>query len=70
ESNWCCGGAGTYGLKHPHLSEEILERKLACIKASGAQMVVTQASSCLLQIRHGIETKGWNIEVKHLAELL
>ncbi|MBI3013397.1 MAG: (Fe-S)-binding protein, partial [Elusimicrobia bacterium] len=47
ESNWCCGGAGTYGLKHPHLSEEILERKLACIKASGAQMVVTQASSCL-----------------------
>lgn len=72
EANWCCGGAGSYCLKHPHLAEEVLERKLLNIKQSGAEIVVTQASSCLIHIQYGIRKKGWQdkIKVVHLAELL
>ena len=72
ESNWCCGGAGTYFLKHPELSAEVLDRKLEKIKATGAQIVATQASSCLIHIQHGLNVKGWDKEIKvlHLAQLL
>lgn len=72
ESNWCCGGAGTYCLKHPHLAEDVLERKLFNIERSGAECVVTQASSCLLHIGYGIRKKGWQdkIKIMHLAEFL
>lgn len=71
ESNWCCGGAGAYCLKNPDLADEILERKLENIKKSEAEIVVTQAASCLLHIGHGIRKKGWkNIQVMHLAEFI
>jgi glycolate oxidase iron-sulfur subunit len=72
EANWCCGGAGTYCLKHPALAEDILERKLFNIRHSGAQVIVTQASSCLMHIQYGIRKKGWQnkIKVLHLAEFL
>src|SRR5262249_16705075 len=35
-SDTCCGGAGIYNLQHPELSSEILNQKLASIRASGA----------------------------------
>lgn len=72
ESNWCCGGAGSYCLKHPDLAEDVLERKLLNIRQSEAQVVVTQAASCLMHMRHGIRKKGWGdgIRVLHLAEFL
>lgn len=72
ESNWCCGGAGTYCLKHPHLAEDVLERKLSNIQKTDAEIVVTQAASCLLHIQYGIRKKGWQekIKVLHLAELI
>ncbi|OGR98248.1 MAG: hypothetical protein A2902_06400 [Elusimicrobia bacterium RIFCSPLOWO2_01_FULL_64_13] len=72
ESDWCCGGAGTYCLKHPGLSQDILERKLENIGKTGAGFVVTQAASCLMQIGAGIRRKGWEGTVRalHLAELL
>jgi glycolate oxidase iron-sulfur subunit len=70
ESNVCCGGAGTYCLKHPDLADAVLEKKLENIRKSGAQVVVTQASSCLLHVGYGLRRKGWDIRVMHLAEFL
>ncbi|OGR86204.1 MAG: hypothetical protein A3A86_00710 [Elusimicrobia bacterium RIFCSPLOWO2_01_FULL_60_11] len=72
EAEWCCGGAGTYSLKHPDLADDVLERKMANIKKSGAAVVVTQAASCLLHVGLGLRRKGWegNIRVVHLADFL
>lgn len=72
ESKWCCGGAGAYCLKHPLLSSDILERKISNIKKSGAEIVITQAASCLMHLRYGMRKKGLEqeIQVKHLAEFL
>ena len=72
EANWCCGGAGTYSLKNPELADEILERKLLNIKQSKAQILITQASSCLMHIQYGVRKKGWEkeVQVMHLAEFL
>ncbi|OGR83516.1 MAG: hypothetical protein A2901_00220 [Elusimicrobia bacterium RIFCSPLOWO2_01_FULL_54_10] len=72
EANECCGGAGTYSLKHPELADEVLEKKLQNIEKSGAEVVVTQAASCLLHIAYGSRKKKWSgkIRVVHLAEFL
>lgn len=65
----CCGGAGTYCLNHPRLSDEILERKLAFIRATKAD-VVTSATSCLLHIGHGIRRANLSVRLAHLSEVL
>ena len=72
EAEWCCGGAGTYSLKHPSLADDILERKITNILKTGAQVVVTQASSCLLHVGLGLRRKGLekSLRVLHLAEFL
>lgn len=72
EAEWCCGGAGTYSLKHPGLADDVLERKMANIEKSGANRVVTQAASCLLHVGLGLRRKEWEgkIRVLHLAEFL
>lgn len=66
----CCGGAGTYCLNHPRLSDEILERKLDFIKKTKAEVVVTSATSCLLHIGHGIRRGGLKVRLAHLSEVL
>lgn len=70
ESNACCGGAGTYCLKHPRLAEDVLERKMEHIVQNGAEIVLTEASSCLLHIDYGIRMKGLKDKVKilHLGQ--
>lgn len=70
EANWCCGGAGTYCLKHPDLADEVLERKLENIRKTGAEVVVTQASSCLMHISYGLRKKMGRVRIVHLAEFL
>jgi len=71
ESTWCCGGAGSYCIKHPKLSEDILERKLKNVEATQAQVVVAGASSCLMQMQHGNKkNRNEKLKVLHLAELI
>ncbi len=72
ESNWCCGGAGTFCLKHPSLADDVLARKLENIEKTGAEIVVTQAASCLMHIGYGLRKKAGakQVRIMHLAEFL
>lgn len=70
EANWCCGGAGTYNLAHPQRSEAILQRKVANIESTGAEIVATACPACLLQLRHGLRMSGSGAVVKHVAEIV
>lgn len=66
----CCGSAGIYNLEQPELSEDILAMKMAHIKATGAEVVVTGNPGCLLQIEHGMRQDGLEMTVLHPVELL
>lgn len=66
----CCGGAGTFFATNYPLSRTILADKVASIKASGAQVVVTPCPGCILQISHGLELEGLPVVVKHPIELI
>jgi len=70
ESDWCCGSAGIYNITHPEMSMKLLERKMANILATGAEVIATGNPGCILQIRLGVQKYGMPAEVLHPVELL
>jgi glycolate oxidase iron-sulfur subunit len=70
ESDWCCGSAGIYNLTEPEMAGRLLERKVRHVLATGAEAVVTANPGCILQIAQGLRTRGANVRVLHIAELL
>lgn len=80
ESDWCCGGAGAFAVEHPDLSVQILQRKLANAKSSGAAVIATTCPSCIMQLRAGLATGGPSsrdeagtqnrLRVRHLVEIV
>ena len=65
DSPLCCGSAGTYSVLQPALSHELRDRKLANLKATGAQEIVSANIGCLTHLQSGTETP-----VTHWIELL
>lgn len=70
EEEVCCGFGGTYSMKFPEISKELLAKKLAAASQTGAQTLVTDCPGCVMQIRGGAVNAGMNIEVRHMAEVL
>ena len=70
ESSWCCGSAGIYNLTQPKMAGELLERKLACIRSTGAGIVATANPGCLLQIINGARQQQLRLRVVHPVTLL
>ena len=66
----CCGGAGIYGLLHPELGGRILDDKIAAIRATHADAVVTPNPGCAMQIGAGLILSGESMPVLHPVELL
>jgi FAD/FMN-containing dehydrogenase/Fe-S oxidoreductase len=67
DADRCAGGAGTFCIKNPELSEKIFERKRRGIEESGAEIVATSCPACMIQLQNGLKGK---VVVKHIAELL
>ncbi len=70
ESSWCCGSAGVYNLVQPEMADELLRRKLAHIKSTGAEIVAAGNPGCLLQLITGARQQGLNLRVAHPVTLL
>ncbi|MCP5106563.1 MAG: (Fe-S)-binding protein, partial [bacterium] len=70
EADRCCGFAGTYSMKLPEISSELLERKIKNIEKSGAQVVLTDCPGCLLSLRNGLKKANSDIQAYHTAVFL
>lgn len=66
----CCGGAGIYGVTHPELGGAILDEKVAAVRATDADVVVTPNPGCIMQIGAGLILAGDDRAVLHPIELL
>ena len=66
----CCGFGGSFSIKFPDISNAILNKKLANIKATKAETVLACDSGCLMQIAGGLSRQKINARVMHLAQFL
>ncbi|CAG0946943.1 partial Lactate utilization protein A, partial [Anaerolineae bacterium] len=66
----CCGFGGSYSIKYPEISQEVLKNKMENIVATGARTVAVDCPGCKLQIEGGLEAAGTGITVEHSATLL
>jgi glycolate oxidase iron-sulfur subunit len=70
ESSWCCGSAGIYNIVRYDDSMKLLERKVERIQSIAPDIVVTGNPGCMVQIAHGLRTKGLSVELMHTATFL
>lgn len=70
EASWCCGSAATFSLKYTDESQQILDRKLENVQATGADLLVTANPGCHLQLAWGLKKAGLPQKVVHITELL
>jgi len=70
EADAGCGGAGSYFLHFPDLSNRILQRKISHIAQTRAEVVVTSCPSCQFHLKRGIKRARLPLQVVHLSRLL
>ncbi len=66
DADRCAGGAGTFLVKDPDLSEKIFSRKRRAVEVSGAQVVATSCPGCMVRLRAGLPG---DVRVAHVAQL-
>ena len=70
EEETCCGFGGTFSVKFPEISAELMRRKLANVAASGATRLVLDCPGCAMQLAGGADRLKTPLRVTHIAELL
>jgi L-lactate dehydrogenase complex protein LldE len=66
----CCGFGGTFAAKFPMISTAMGEVKCASAFETGAEYIVSNDSSCLMQIQGLLDRQGRKMKTIHLAEVL
>lgn len=70
DNHLCCGAAGSYLLSQPKLSNEFGEDKLALLKSTTPDILVTSNTGCSIQFQLQIQQAKLPIEVLHPIELI
>jgi glycolate oxidase iron-sulfur subunit len=70
DASRCCGQGGSFNILNYDLSLKILNRKTQAIEESGADVVTTTCSGCMLQLMDGLHQAGLKKEVRHLVEMV
>jgi L-lactate dehydrogenase complex protein LldE len=66
----CCGFGGTFSVKYGELSGAMVRDKVACIRATGADVVMVNDGGCAMNIGGALHREGVPVKVMHIAEIL
>ena len=66
----CCGFGGSFAVRLPEVSSQILAKKLASVESTGADCLVACDAGCLMQMGGGLKRAKSRVRALHLAELL
>src|SRR5262245_8396940 len=66
----CCGFGGSFAVRYPQISGNMVDDKMHCIVASGADCFVSTDAGCLMNIGGRMHREGKQTELLHIAELL
>ena len=69
DTNYCCGGSGTYSITHYQTSMKILDKKMTMIKLTGAELIATCCPSCIMQLNYGLRQHDMKGRVFHPIQL-
>jgi len=70
EAETCCGFGGAFCVKYPEISDQMVRDKVADVKASGADTLVSADLGCLLNIAGKLRREGDETRIFHIAEVL
>jgi L-lactate dehydrogenase complex protein LldE len=70
EAETCCGFGGTFSAKFPMISTAMGDVKCASAIETSAEYIVSNDSSCLMQIQGLLSRQGGKLKTIHLAEVL
>jgi L-lactate dehydrogenase complex protein LldE len=70
EAESCCGFGGTFAVKYPQISTAMAEVKCTSICETKADYVISNDSSCLMQISGWLNRNVGSVKCLHLAEVL
>jgi glycolate oxidase iron-sulfur subunit len=65
DAHLCCGSAGTYSLLHPDIADALRDRKLAALRGTRPDVIVTGNVGCATHLAAEAE-----VPVLHTVELL
>ncbi len=66
----CCGFGGTFSVRHPNISQAMVEDKTHHIAQTKAETFVSADWGCLLNINGALEYQGKQLQGRHLASFL
>lgn len=66
----CCGFGGTFAIKESDISGAIVRDKVACIKATGADLVICNDGGCTMNIAGACRRAGLDLTFRHLIEIV
>ncbi|QGP91616.1 Anaerobic glycerol-3-phosphate dehydrogenase subunit C [Neomoorella glycerini] len=66
----CCGNAGSFSLTNYDMSMQVQAHKVAAIKATGVDTVVTSCPACRMQLEDGLAQAGLSPRVLHVVQVL
>ena len=66
----CCGFGGTFSVKNPETSAAMGADKVADVLDTGAEVLASADTSCLMHIGGLLSRRGAPVRVMHLAEIL
>lgn len=66
----CCGFGGTFSVKYPDISNAMVEKKAANVKAVEPDLLLAGDMGCLMNMAGKLERQGSRIGVRHVAEVL
>ena len=69
-SEVCCGFGGTFAVKYPEISCAMADDKLKSFQATGAGILVSADTSCLMHLQGRAKQNAMNIRFAHIAEIM
>jgi glycolate oxidase iron-sulfur subunit len=69
-SDVCCGSAGIYNVLHTDMALALLDKKMAQVNETKAEVIATANPGCMLQLEAGVRRWGHGQRVAHVVELL
>ncbi len=70
EPEICCGFGGTFCVKYPDISNDMVDKKVSDAEATGARLLLAGDLGCLMNMAGKLKRRGSAIEARHVAEVL